>query len=249
MKPSRLILPGIVFLPLLAFARLPKPETLPPDSVLEVGLGLYEQGKYYKATKYLDFYVLNFPREEKLDKAQFILAEAYYKSGRFGDAATEFEFLYKQFPSSEYAEEAEIKAAESSFEISEPYYKEQNITLEAKRMTESFLERYPESRFVYDARKLLERIEDKLARKELEGAKLYYKFDEYSAAVMMLEYTLVNYPLAKTTNLETKFYLALCKYELGEEEEALAILEELVDSEAWREKVEKKLARISKGKK
>ena len=65
---------------------------------------------------------------------------------------------------------------------------------------------------------------------------------------MMLEYTVGTYPLARATNAEINYYLALSKARLGEEEEAEAILEELLTEPGWGKKAQKILARLVKDK-
>jgi outer membrane protein assembly factor BamD len=238
----------IALLPALGYAKLPKPEKLKADSVLLVGEELYNEGKYRKAVAYLNHFVLNYPVKAEVALAQYHLADCYFKLKRFQEASVEYEFLYKQFPGSDFAEEAQFKAAQATYEISEPYYREQKLTLDARRMAEDFLARYPNSDFAPEARKLLAKIESKLARKELEAAKLYFKFKEYEAAIMMLEYTVGTYPLAYEINAEINYYLALSKAKLGEEEEAQAILEELLENSKWAKRAQKALDRLAKDK-
>jgi outer membrane protein assembly factor BamD len=238
----------IVFLPAVGYAKLPKPEKLPADSVFLVGEELYREGRFRKAVAYLNHFVLNYPVKAKVALAQYHLADSYYRLKRFQEASVEYEFLYKQFSTSPFAEEAQLKAAQATFEISEPYYREQHLTLDSRRMAEDFLTRYPNSEFSSQARDLLVRIENKLARKELEAAKLYFKFKEYEAAIMMLEYTVGTYPLASKVNAEINYYLALSKAKLGEEEEAQAVLEELLENPKWSKKAQKALDRLAKDK-
>lgn len=248
MRRTGLVILSIALLLVIGYAKPPKPEKLPADSVLLVGEALYNEGRYGKAAKYLNHFVLNYPLKAEVALAQYHLADCYYKLKRFQEASVEYEFLYKQFSNSAFAEEAQLKAAQATFEISEPYYREQNLTLDSRRMAEDFLSRYPNSGFSSQARNLLGRIENKLARKELEAAKLYFKFKEYEAAIMMLEYTVGTYPLARATNAEINYYLALSKARLGEEEEAEAILEELLENPTWKKKAQQALGRMAKGK-
>jgi len=238
----------LALMPLAGYAKSVRPEKLPADSVFSIGEEFYRGGDYRKAVRYLDYFVLNYPVKAEVVTAQYHLADSYFKLGRYDEAAVEFEFLYKQFPTSPYAEEARLRAAQATFEASEPYYREQKLTLDAKRMVERFMENYPTSDLLPQAHALLVRIDEKLARKELEAAKLYFKFKEYEAAVTSLEYILATYPLAKRTNTETRYYLGRCKAKLGEREEAEAILEELVGDPEWGGKAEKALERLAKGK-
>ena len=236
----------IALLPVFGYAKLPKPQKLSADSVFLAGEELYNEGKYRKAVNYLNHFVLNYPVKAEVAVAQYHLADCYFKLKRFQEASVEYEFLYKQFPSSDFAEEAQLRAAKATFEISEPYYREQKLTLDTRRMAEDFLARYPNSDLAPEARKILTKIESKLARKELEAAKLYFKFKEYEATIMMLEYTVGTYPLAHEINAEINYYLALSKAKLGEQEEAQAILEELLENPKWSKKAQKALDRLAK---
>ncbi|MBN2378354.1 outer membrane protein assembly factor BamD [candidate division WOR-3 bacterium] len=248
MNPKSAFIGILLLLALTGYAKMPKPQDMEADSLFALGERLYAEGNFRKAVQYLDYFIMNYPVKDKVPVAQYHLADSYYKLRRYQEASVEFEFLYKQFTNSEFAEEAQIRAAESIFEISEPYYKEQILTLDAKRKAENFIERYPNSEFVSMAQDLLARIDDKLAQKELEAAKLYFQFKEYEAAIMSLEYILATYPGAKKTNTETSYYLGRCKAELGETEEAEAILEELLDDPVWQKKAEKALNKIEKQK-
>ncbi|MBD3287126.1 outer membrane protein assembly factor BamD, partial [candidate division WOR-3 bacterium] len=177
------ILISVSLLSVSVYGKRPKPESLDSDSLFLLGKQAYISEDFRQSIRYLDYYVLNYPATAEIVEAQYYLASSYFKLERFQEASVEFEFCYKQFPGSEFAEEAHIRTAESIFEISEPYYKEQVLTLNAKKKAESFVNKYPNSEFADDARRLLSRIADKLARKELESAKLYFKFKEYEAAV------------------------------------------------------------------
>jgi outer membrane protein assembly factor BamD len=222
------------------------PEKVSADSLFMLGEDAYQKEEYRLAVSYLDYFVLNYPVRDEVSKAQYYLADSYFKLKQFSQASVEFEFLYKQFPSSGYTEEAMIRAAQATFEISEPYHREQVITLDAQRMAKRFLEEYPNSKHAPQARRLLQDVDEKLATKELQAAKLYYKFKEYQAAIMSLEYILAQYPNARKTNLETNYYLALCKAKTDDPEEAQAILEELADNPEWTKKAQKALEKLAK---
>jgi hypothetical protein len=62
---------------------------------------------------------------------------------------------------------------------------------------------------------------------------------------MSLEYILAQYPNARKTNLETNYYLALCKAKTDDPEEAQAILEELADNPEWEKKARNALKKIA----
>lgn len=248
MKRFRFLLLLLVIPTLFVYARNPKPENLSSDSLYLLGTQAFEQGKYNLAVKYLDYLILNYPVMPDVSEAQFYLAESYCKQKRYSEASVEYEFLYKQFPQSPHAEEAKIRAAECTFKISEPYNREQELTLQAQRMAKNFLDTYPSSEFAPRARVILVQVDEKLARKELAAAKLYYKFKEYGAAVMSLEYILEHYPLATKTNAETRYYLGLCRVNLGEPDMAEEILRELLDHPVWGEKARKALDRLAKQK-
>jgi len=245
MKFNRIIILLLLVISSGAAKKL-NPEKTSADSLFMLGEKAYQDEEYRLAIHYLDYFVLNYPIRDDVTQAQYYLADSYFKLRQYDQASVEFEFLYKQFSSSEYAEEAMVKAAQATFEISEPYHREQMITLDAQRMAERFLEKYPNSQYASQARQLLQKVDDKLAMKELQAAKLYFKFKEYQAAIMSLEYVLAEYPNARQTNKETNYYLAMCKWKTGEIEEAQAILEELVEDPEWEPKAQKVLKKIAR---
>ncbi len=248
MKFFRPVLLLLAIPTMLVYAGTPKPERLSADSLFLLGHQAFEQAKFRLAAKYFDYLILNYPVFPDVPDAQFYLAESYFNLRRYNEASVEYEFLYKQFPQSPHVEEARIKAAECTFKISEPFYREQKITFAAQRMAMDFLDTYPESEFAPRARDLLAQVDEKLARKELTAAKLYFKFDEYEAAVMSLEYILEHYPLATKTNAETRYYLGTSKASLGEIDEAEDILGALLEHPVWGEKAQKVLERLARQK-
>lgn len=139
----RFLLPLIIISNGFAYAKQLKPESLPQDSVVLLGEQAFQKGDYKEAVKFLSFFVLNFPVDEEIPKVQFHLAESYFNMKKYEEASMEYEFLYKQFPGSPFSEESRVKAAIAKFETSEPYYKEQIVTLEVQKEINDFYPKTP----------------------------------------------------------------------------------------------------------
>lgn len=210
------------------------------DVLYEEGKKYFESGYYKKASEKFDRLILNYPGSPLFPSAQYYLAYSFYWLKDYERASTEFEFLYKQFPASAFAEEAELMSAVCVYKLSPPYYKDQTKSKEAKRKLENFIKKHPESKLREKAEDYIKKINEKLAKKELEAAKMYFKFQEYNSAVQYLEFILEIYPNTLIAE-DAKFYLARCYLEMGKEEDAKKLLEELKNSQKYSKEANKLL--------
>ncbi len=184
-----------------------------PDILYKKATQLYDNKKYNQAAEIFNQIIINYPGSVVVPSAQYYLAYSYYNIRDYERAQVEFEFLYRQFPTSEFAEEAELMAAVCMYLSSPPYYKDQSKTLQAKKMFERFIRRHPETPLKKKAEDYIRKINEKLAKKEFETAKLYFKFKEYQAALESFNYIVKNFPNTKIAE-ETKSYIQECKKRL-----------------------------------
>jgi len=64
--------------------------------------GLFKSEKYYDAAVKFKEIVLLYPSFSKVDRATFMMGEAYYQAGMYTDAASAFNRILKNFPQTEY---------------------------------------------------------------------------------------------------------------------------------------------------
>mgnify|MGYP001220900557 FL=1 len=97
----------------------------------------YQLGNYYLAAYQFESFVKSFPRSEKLDEANFMIAKCYYMLSptysldqeNTNEAMEKLQIFIDNYPKSDYLSEAnsyikelQVKLEEKDFEISKQYY-------------------------------------------------------------------------------------------------------------------------------
>jgi outer membrane protein assembly factor BamD len=130
-------------------------------------------------------------------RAQYLLAESYFKNGEYLMAASEYDRYSNLYPQSEKKEEADFQQAMCYYNLSPRYKLSQKHTRKAIELFELFISRYPDSDRVQQASDYIDQMRSKLAHKMFESAKLYQRTDEYEAAAIYYGLTTERYPETK----------------------------------------------------
>tara|TARA_Y100000815_G_scaffold29204_1_gene24302 strand:+ start:389 stop:1228 length:840 start_codon:yes stop_codon:yes gene_type:complete len=88
-----------------------------PKSILMAAYSYYVQDYYYDAISELDRFIKNYPKDERLNYAHFLLAMCYYEQivdekkdlGPLLNAQKEFKFIIKNYPNSDFALDSKFK--------------------------------------------------------------------------------------------------------------------------------------------
>ena len=88
-----------------------------PKSVLMAAYSYYTQDYYFDAISELERFIKNYPKDERLNYAHFLLAMCYYEQivdekkdlGPLLSAQTEFKFIIKNYPNSDFALDSKYK--------------------------------------------------------------------------------------------------------------------------------------------
>ena len=86
-------------------------------SILMAAYSYYTQDYYYDAISELDRFIKNYPKDERLNYAHFLLAMCYYEQivdekkdlGPLLNAQKEFKFIIKNYPNSDFALDSKFK--------------------------------------------------------------------------------------------------------------------------------------------
>lgn len=188
------------FAVLLAFlvlsAGCSQDEAAPPrsaEAIFEHGRQLYEEEEYQEAYEEFRLLTLQYPGSALADDAQFLMGEAKFKRGEYILAAYEYDVVVKSMPTSEFIPEARYKKALCHYELSRPYYLEQEETKKAIDQFQAFIEYHPTDPRVSEAEAKIAELNTKLARKEYESGIIYMKMEYYRAAGVSFDYVLEKY--------------------------------------------------------
>ncbi|HVO76971.1 MAG TPA: outer membrane protein assembly factor BamD [Candidatus Bathyarchaeia archaeon] len=153
---------------------------------LAVADRLFDRHEYGRsALEYKDF-LATFAGDERGDYAQFRLAESYRLDGEYALAEVEYQILINDYGYSEYVDDAFYLEGLCSFRQSPRAERDQTKTYEALDRLNRFLQLFPTSPRVPEARETIREIHLKLGKKDFTSAKLYFSKKEYTASLVYL---------------------------------------------------------------
>jgi len=200
-----------------------------PENQFEAALLAFERGKYDEALEGFKRVLYEFPTGPYTDDAQYYLGECYLRMKNYEEAVEEFKFLIDNFPMSEYVEKATLGLAKSYLFKSPDPSRDQTATKEAISVLRNLLSRYPNSPLRDEAKSLLRKAKDRLAKKMLLAAKTYKNLGAFKAEKFYLEILIKEYPDTETV-WEAKYMLGEVLIRLGEIDRAMKNLKEIVAS-------------------
>lgn len=152
-----------------------------------------------------------------MEQAQFFLAESHFNLKEWLEARGEYSSFILNFPSSPYIETAEFRKAVSSFNMKFHIARDESNTNQAMKDFERFASNYPNSPLLDSVAYYQEKLTERLAERDFQIARLYYRVDEPQAAIIYLKEFLVFYPKSvrqkDAVTLLIQSYTALDQFE------------------------------------
>ncbi len=179
----------------------------------------YEEKKYSRAANLLDEIVPYLKGSSEAENSLFLLAQTYYALEDYQTAQLKYKEYYTTYPSGHFAEEAMFYSGYGlSLDVPDPRL-DQSKTYEAIRELQNFVDTYPQSNRVNDAKKILFRLQEQLAYKELLATKLYYNlgsylFNNYESCIVTARNAIRNYPYSDYKE-EFHYYVVRSLYEIA----------------------------------
>lgn len=150
----------------------------------------------------------------RADTILFLFADSYYQNGDFNMAAFHYRDYVKRYPNTEHTEDAFFRCITAIYKTSPEYYLDQTNTNYAIEQITAFLQAYPNSTHVEECNTMLDDLQLKLARKDLEILKLYYNTDHYEACQVAAKNFFNKYAYSPLMP-EAVYYLILNNYEFA----------------------------------
>ena len=162
----------------------------------------FEEGKYTQAYTILEDIVTVFKGTDKAEESLFLLGMSYYENKDYLSSGSYFRTYYQHYPKGKYAELARFYCGYGYYLDSPETQLDQTGTVKAIEELQNFLEFFPKSDKVSIAQNAIFELQDKLVKKELENATLYYNLgnfmgNNYESAVMVAKNALKDYPYSK----------------------------------------------------
>lgn len=175
-----------------------------------------ERGDYYKASVLFEEVLPLIRGSKEAEKAQFYYAYAHYYQQQYILSAHYFKTFFETYSRSEMAEEAMYMHAYSLYLTSPVVDLDQTSTYEAIQAMQSFINKFPESKYRDEATKIIDAMQAKLEEKAFENAILYQKLGRYQAALVAYENFENDFPGSKKIE-EIKYLKVLAQYEYAKE--------------------------------
>jgi len=167
----------------------------------------FDAGEYVKSTELLTQILPRFRATDEAEELNWMNAQAYSGMKDYYMAGSYYKSFVDQFPFGKHSEDANYMAAWCDYKIAPRAELDQTNTRNAIEGFKIFINRFPGSSRVDEAKKLVKELEETLVEKSYLSAKLYYDMKQYKAAVIALDNSLKEF--TETKYREEMMYLKL----------------------------------------
>ena len=195
------------------FSRLVK--STDNEAKYEVAVDYYERGDYNHALQLFDLLQASFRNTPRGEDITYKTAQCYYLQDDYEIASYYYNRFVQSYPFSRNAEKAAFMQAYCSYLLSPESGLDQTNTFDALKQLKAFEERYPKSDSLTRVRELLTDLNEKLEEKDYNVCRLFYRMENYSAAITSFENMLKKYPNT-THREEILFDMAKTYYDFAE---------------------------------
>ena len=167
-----------------------------PDADLKYvkAMEYFEAKKYNRSKELFDKIIYIYRGTPRDDSIQYYLGLSHYYFGDFIEAEATFDQFTQMFPRSPFTEKARFLRIDCLYDMTYRWALDQLPTQKAISVINEFLYDYPKSTYVERCKEMMDELQERLERKSFEGAKLYYKIEDYKAASYALKNVLRDNP-------------------------------------------------------
>jgi outer membrane protein assembly factor BamD len=184
-------------------------------------------GKYQRAATLLQDLIIPEKGSQDAQECLYMLGMAEYKNMDYETASETFKKYVQSYPRGQYAEIAKYYVGQSLYMSTPEPRLDQTQTINAINAFQEYLDLYPDAKYKEDAQNKLFALQDKLVKKELYSAELYYNLgtyfgncmgddggNNYEACIVTSQNALKDYPYTKlrvnfaSLIMKSKFHLA-----------------------------------------
>ena len=170
-----------------------------PEEKYQAAMQYFNDKQYVKSQTLLDDVAAYYRGTERSEDVLAYLARSYMGQKAYESATDYYQAYIRNYPKGKYATEAYFQVGHCRYLDAPDPRLDQQITMEAIEAFTLFVELYPESPYAEQAYQEMEELYDKLAKKELYSARLYYNLgtylgNNYLSCEIVCKNALKNYP-------------------------------------------------------
>ena len=169
---------------------------------------LYEKKDFQRAYPLFEELVSVTRATAKAEDVYYYYTWCDYYLDDLVSAAYHFEQFEEMFPSSSRTEEMAFMVAFCYFRGSPEYSLDQTNSLKAIEQFQLFVNKYPFSSRIQECNELIDKLRAKMEKKSFETGMLFFKTNDFKAAIISLNNTLRDYP---TTNYKEIILFTILK--------------------------------------
>ena len=213
------------------------------DYRYEAAKEYYAAGEFSHCYQVLEDMILLLKATDKGEESLYMLAMCYYNLKYYESASDYFERYYQSYPKGTYTELSRFYAGLSAYKQSPDSRLDQSSTYTALNCLNEYLQYYPNSPRREEVTDMIYQLQERLAQKEYESARLYYNLGNYTgncifggnnfdACIITAENTLKQDPYTRFREelmmliLRSRYKLALNSIEAKAEERYRATIDE-----------------------
>ncbi len=152
------------------------------DLKYEAAFNYYNEGKFSKAGSLFESLSMLTNGTERDDTVRFYWGLSNYKFKDYYTAETNFENFIESYPRSPFASEARFLRLDCLFRSTLRYELDQTPTYKAITEISEYMLEHPDTPHMQTCSDMLNELNDRLDKKAYEGARLYYKMEDYKAS-------------------------------------------------------------------
>ena len=171
--------------------------TADADTLHAKAFEYYEKKDYVKAQMLFELIINNLRGKIQAEKVYFYYANCHYFQKKYILSSYYYKNFANTFPNSSYREEADFMSAYSNYQLSPKFRLDQTYTDKAIEEFQLFANTYPNSKRVEECNLLIDQMRQKLEKKAVAEAELYYNLKQYQAALHVFDNVLKDYPDTK----------------------------------------------------
>lgn len=193
---TRIGLPGFVIAAALlagCVGGMPKvPAT--PDAVLERAQEYQRRGKNIQAAALYQKFLERYAGHDRADFAQFNMGECHFADGDYALAAVEYQVVISNYGYSEYVDDALYKTGVCYWKQAPRAERDQQKSIDALNRFNQYRQTFPDGDHSKDVEGYVRQIHERLAKKEYEAARWYFRRKNGSAVLIYCDKIIDNYP-------------------------------------------------------
>lgn len=164
------------------------------DVKYETALDYFEKKDYTRSLELFDLLQAAYRGTGKGEEISYRMAYCYYHLKDYSVASFYFKKHAQTYPTSARAEECSFMNAYCYYMDSPRPSLDQSNTILAIKELQAFADQYPKSSRVAESNKLIDDLREKLELKDFNIALLYFKMEDYQAAITSFQNLLKRYP-------------------------------------------------------